>query len=246
MFAARSGTTGLLTRMLFRRGEVVNGNKTLNVDMNAPGSFVPAAQSLTVRGLLAGEELEGAISYSVQGGPIGTRLTPGLPQSKPDNTVAYSTVVSAPAAGDRYRGWFTTSVNYEVQSRIEVDFKTPVALDLAFPPRLSGSEVTVAAKAPQVRLRVKAPLAQNTAGVAVKAKAGGRVWDLSFEVPFVAAGSPLDETTPDLSSLDGWQSIWGLPVGVVTTASVTIFEAKAPLSDGTSVRSTSGHATITP
>lgn len=253
-YGTQDSFTTPLTRALFRRAEIVGTtDRTLDIDMNAAGSFVPGAKNVTVRGLTAGETLGGSLFFTMQGYPVGMSVANGPGQLVPDNTFPYSTIPAAAAvASDVYRGAYDATVpGGATGRRVVFDFKTPVDVDVAFPAFIAGLAATVSSTTPYVRLETKANAVTNADlyQVAATASAGQtsrQSWSMSYDAAALSPATSLDDVMPDLSAVPGWKNAWALPTGIEASVTVKIVEKSTALSDGTSVRSASAITKLTP
>jgi hypothetical protein len=252
-FGARTGVSAPLTRLLFLRGRVVNADATIDVDMNAAGSFAPVSKNVTVRGLAAPEFLGAAVYFGTPGrGGMDMTSYPG-PQQNPDTTLTYATVPAAQAvATDHYAGALSAGVVGNATHRsIAFDFKTPIDVDLTLATLPADPQVTVAASTPYVRLETKLAAYSNAAfytftSNSSPAKGVAYAWSASMDAAYVGAASPVAYTMPDLSGVAGWKNAWALPAGISTSAGAEVTEKASALSDGTVVRAAAKSTSITP
>ncbi len=245
-FAVRDEPFLPLTRFVFRRGVVVNGDTTIDIDFAGPGSFTPGSKALRLRGLLAGDTVAPVIFYGA-GGPVGIDVGPqDVPDQPPDVELAYSTVPSAAqVATDRYHGALKAEQDRRTGSRrIAFDFHEALDLDLAFLPDPPVADTTVVATTPSVRFKTKFAVLPNAERHEVIALAARNrrtqvAWRATYDARNIGSAAMVDDVTPDLAALPGWKAAWGLPVGVTTSVFVIAFESPQPLGDGTMQRSAS-------
>jgi hypothetical protein len=71
-------------------------------------------------------------------------------------------------------------------------------------------------------------------------------WRSTYDANHVGTAPVVDDVTPDLTALQGWNPAWGLPAGVATSVFVTVFERPSAVGDGKVQRSASKGLEITP
>ncbi|CAN5824410.1 hypothetical protein BH11MYX4_BH11MYX4_07960 [soil metagenome] len=251
-FGLRDDSFGALTRIALLRATPVTGDRALDVDAAGATSFVPGSKRLVLRGLDASDTVTPRILYAA-GGPQGIDVGPqDVPVGEQDVTLAYATVPEgAQLAGDRYHGILAAERDRREAHRA-IDFRIHPAIDLdvALLPTAGKPVVTVVASAPQVRLATRfAALPQaeryEVRAVAALNRRTQHAWHATYDAA-AAPGTEIVDTLPDLSALPGWRSDWALPVGVTATVTVTSFEAKQALGDGTMQRATASAMDVTP
>ncbi len=252
-YGVRTAFDTPILKMLLKRGEVINGDKTLDIDMNGTNSFVPGSKNIVVRGALVGERLEGEVQLTMQGSNAGIPLEAGSVPQTAVSTFAYSTA-TATVATDVYRGRvFTLNRDTGIVTReISFDLKTPIDLDLTLPPAPAGANLTLAGTTPYVRVRTKASLSATTDTVLVQAHTypdagGGQNWSISYDSAVLAGVTAFDDTTPDLSKVPGWNNNWVPAVGGDVTVTVSVSDtATALASDGHKVQTSTADAVLKP
>ena len=102
-----------------KRGTVVNGDATMDVDLTGPGSFAPGSKALRLHSLIKGDTVTPVVFYGA-GGPLGIDVGPqDVPDGQPDVTLAYSTVpAAAQVASDRYHGELMAEQDRRTGSRM--------------------------------------------------------------------------------------------------------------------------------
>lgn len=252
-FGVRDDSFHALTRFVMRRGHAVTGDEVVDVDMTGPGSFVPGTRSLVLHGLRTGDTVTPSIFYAA-GGPFGIDVGPqDVPAGQSDVTLAYSTVPEAmQIAGDRYRGELGAEQDRRSGTRtITFDVHQAVDLDLTFLPDPPAPVVTVISTSPQVTFETRLPVLPDAERHEVIAQASSNrrsphTIRSTYDAIYVGSSPEIVDTTPDLSTVPGWRSAWGLVSGAAATIFATGFEKPQPVGDGTMQRSASKGVTLTP
>jgi len=252
-FGLRDDPGQALTRVVIRRGEAVAADRTIDVDVAGPLSFVPSSRALLLRGVLAGDNVSPKIYYAA-GGPFGIDVGPqDVPQAPPDPALRYSTIPEASqVAGDRYRGVLVAEKDRRTDGRtIMFDLHSALDLDLTFLPDAPPPAVTVVAMAPQLRFETKFPVLANAVRHEVLAETSTNrrtvhAWHATYDAASLAGATEVVDTMPELASLPGWNTAWNLVPGVTATVRATGYETPGPLSDGTMQRSVAKGVFVAP
>ncbi|HEY8079039.1 MAG TPA: hypothetical protein VIF62_33130 [Labilithrix sp.] len=242
-FGVRDDSGKPMTRAAIVRGKAVSADTTFDVDLGT--GFAPGQHALVVHGVTADENVTPTILYAT-GGPSGLAVGPqDVPVTTPDVTVAYSTIPDAlQKPDDRYR--------LEVIAEVE-------KVDGATPPRVVEGSFHVAS---DVEVTMPDPIAAPTAtsdgahvtsSVPKRAGAASYVVDVAaevtrrqvrrFTISIDAAIATDTETTPDLTSVDGFRPEWSLP-SAPRTVTVSVVEPPVPLGDGTAIATASAQTVL--
>jgi hypothetical protein len=252
-FGVRDDSAGPYTRMILRRGEVLDADKQIDVDLSGPGSFVPGTKALAVHGLVDGESTRFAVFYAMGNGAYGIDVAPQDIPAGPDVTTAVSTIPpELQQPGDRYRGSLVVSHGSDRPSdsrTIEFEVHDAIDLDVTLPASLPPPDVRVVDVARYLRTTTSAPLAPGAVtyeivATAQEARRELHEWRTSYDL--AAAGSGIADTTPDLGAIPGWNDAWAIGKSAAAKVDLTASEAKVVLGDGTLVRSTMASAIVTP
>jgi hypothetical protein len=252
-FGVRDEPFRPLTRFVLKRGAVVKGDSTIDVDLAGAGSFAPGTKTLGLHALIKGDTVTPVVFYGA-GGPFGIDVGPqDVPDGQPDVTLAYSTVPSAvQIATDRYHGELMAEQDRRTGSRmIMFDLHDAIDLDMTFLADPPVPQVAVVAASPYVRFETKVAVLANAErhevmALAAKNRRTQVGWRSTYDANHVGTAPEVDDVTPDLSALQGWNPAWGLPVGVSTSVFVTVFERPSAVGDGKVQRSASKGLEITP
>ena len=253
-FGSRADGMTTLTRMAFVRNQVVDADKIVNVDFDSADFFVPETRSMTIRGLVAGETALGRVSYVTEPkSDLGIELSIKGTQTIPDSVFGYNAVPAASqVVGDRYTGEYRSIVSGGATDRVlSWQYKTPIVLDLSFPPHVADPTITQVASAPYVRLKARIPAFANAETYLLGAetsvgKSERRSWKVSLDKAYVGGSADVETTWPDLSAIAGWQAVWGIPTGKTSTVSAAATEVSSALSDGTLQRTSIRNTPFTP
>ena len=226
-------SAGTTSRMLVQRGlNPPDGSAIGAVDMFGPSSFAPASAQVTVTApndgvIRAQTEFETATSSL-------TRLiVPQLSSGTPATYQGVPAAILRPTDVQRLR--LTQEVASASLSRSALRYlREPVAVTLTLPPDPATATITVIAGTayPRASASGVAPTAYSgTIELLLQQTARLR----SFSVSATAAGRTSATnyvlTTPDLSTVPGWNATWALAAGtVVATTSFT--GASTPGSNG--------------
>jgi hypothetical protein len=252
-FGVRDEAFRPLTRFVMKRGTVVKGDATIDVDLTGPGSFAPGSKALRLHSLITGDTVTPVVFYGA-GGPFGIDVGPqDVPDGQPDVQLAYSTVpAAAQIASDRYHGELKAEQDRRTGSRrITFDFHDAIDLDMTFLPDPPVPQAVVTGTSPYVRLETKVELLANAErheimALAARNRRAQVAWRSIYDARHVGTAPGLTDVTPDLSALPGWNPAWGLTVGLTTSLFVTAFETPQALGDGKVQRSASKGLELTP
>jgi hypothetical protein len=243
-FAVRDDSALPFTRMVVRRGEVLAVDKTIDVDVTGPGSFVPGKKNLTLHAIADGDSTNLAIYYGM-GGPFGVDVGPQDVPPGADTTATYSTIppeVTAP--GDRYRASLVVSENPDRPEQLRAivaSFHDPIDIDATFLPIAELPAVTLDATAPYARTTTHAKpfpgaVRYEILAAGEESRRTTHEWRTSIDVASLEGAPEIVDAIPDLSSLPGWDPSWAIHASSIKI-DVTAFEAPQPLGDGTIERS---------
>ena len=228
--------TGPFTKVIVRRGELINADKTLPLD--ASKGVVPGSKALVVHGVDACDTFEPTMRYTM-GGPSGIDVGPQDVPAGPDVTLAYYALPAAvQAPHDRYRGDIACLADRDrIQRRSRIEVHDAIDIDVKLLPLIEAPTATATATTPYWRIEVKGKRLPNVAGheALVRVEKGQRRdqrWSYSDD----EATGDFAWTVPDLTNVAGFDLAWGLPVDATATVTFIATEAPAKLGDGTATR----------
>ena len=251
-FGVRDDSFGALRRILLVRDTAVSADRTLDLDVAGPGSFVPGTKPLVLRGIDPSESVAPRVLYAA-GGPLGLEVGPqDVPVDQKDVALTYATVpAGAQVASDRYHGLIAAERDHrDARRTIDFSFHAAVDIDVVLPPAAPKPVAVVTATSPQVRLETRfAALAKaerhEVRAVAQLNRRTQHVWHATYDAASIV-GAEVVDTLPDLSAVAGFRTEWALPVGVTVSVTATGIEAAQTLGDGTMQRATSNTTIVMP
>jgi hypothetical protein len=215
VFARRFTTAPAFDRMIRRNAVTVGAATTLDFDFGTEG-FAPEMRMAIIQGMEAGETSGVLVIFRNAGGsPFGLGSFPSgnylaIPPSELRAGDYHSVVAgvgdSAGTQQRRVRRLFTTAVSF-------------VAM---MPPYPAAPTITATGATPYVRPRGTIPGGLNTDRYDLgysqteTAPARSRSWSLQLTGGWIEAGAATDYQVPDLSTVTGFQSWWGLTAGLAT------------------------------
>lgn len=212
-----------VNKLIIRRGLTPADGSTLPVlDFNGAEAFDPDRKALTIMGGGGGEQLLGGVTYFtanqgfaiLSGGALATGGVvnyPAVPSSRQVATDLH--IVNA---------FGTTASGVSTSSRVLTSvFKDAGDRTVTLPSALNTPTFTTLATAPYLRNRVQL----------TRQAEYDKTWALGYGQTgravsvFVSSGylgsDPFDFAFPDFSMVAGWQNLWGLAGGAVTTYNIS-------------------------
>jgi len=251
-FGVRDSSGSPLTRMTILRAEPVLADRTLDVDLAGPRSFVPGSKGILVHGLTPEETLGATVRFT-SGGAYGIDVgPPDVPITLPDVAARYATVpLAMESAGDRYRGSLVARPGSGDTSRsVSFVFHDAIDVEETLPARLPAPEVRLAAASPHARVATRLA-ASGGAGAGYEIRAHVRfgrrqdhTWSTTFDA--ASAGAGIDDTMPELGAVPGFRDRWALPADADIEVTATVTEAPHAIADGTGERASAATVFIAP
>lgn len=251
-------------RMIIRRNLNPANNSTLPVLNFATEGFAPVSATMTVNGLLAGEQatVVGLFTTARKGlGAYFVTLAPGG-STQPYYGVPENQLV----AGDLH---YTQVVGFDASGagptppptrQVAVAYRQVQDRTVTLGPVLVDPAISVVGTAPYARLRAQWTLqAQYNRFVYVVFSQPNvvtenvRSFQLGATDGYLAGAASVDFTMPDLSGVSGWNNAWGLAAGANTIWTTTGTGWQGPgiinfpdLTDGTQLLSATRSGQVTP
>ncbi|MFN8574288.1 MAG: hypothetical protein U0132_19715 [Gemmatimonadaceae bacterium] len=248
--------TSVLNKIFLKRGlNPANGGSVGTVDFNGTDAFDPDLKSVTVNGLVGGEQVSLNTAFQT-----GTATSAGLTAMKltSGNTANVAIVPSAKTlSGDLQVLTATASVTSgsDLQLRtVSTAFRDPGNQTATLGAVLSTPTVSTVATAPYARLRTVMARQSDYANSWTASYQQGSSTDARTAFIFMTSGyiggaASFDVTIPDFTGVSGWQSIWGLQTGTQTgwtTTAAGWVAGSGGVQEGSIIRLGTRHGSITP
>lgn len=246
----------VLNKIFLKRGlNPPNGGSVGTVDFNGTDAFDPDTKSVTVNGLVGGEQVSMNTSFQTS-----TATSAGLTALTlaSGSTSNVSIVPSAKTqSGDLQVLTASASVTSgsDLQLRtVTTAFRDPGNQTVTLGAVLSTPTVTTVATAPYARLRSVLARQSDYANSWTASFSQGTITDsraafIIMTSGYIGSATSFDVTIPDFTGVAGWQSIWGLQSGMQTgwTTSASGWVAgSGGVQEGSIIRLGTRHGTITP
>lgn len=235
LFGVRDDAFLEVTKIGIVRGKAITGTATFDVDLGGANGAVPELEPIVIHGVTADASFEPKILFTTGVALRGLPMHPGAtPPPSPDVSFSYATVPSAlKKSNDSYRLDLTASRNSDTELRAAIGWTyTAMAIDVTLPPALAAPTTTTVASTPYPRLATTVALPAGTVIYEVDHETtltprSHRRWRASVDASLGAT-----DTLPDLSTVSGFDTTWGLAAGRDVSVRAAVHDAPAKLGDG--------------